>query len=273
MRVEIIVPVINLWEKYTKPAIDSIMDAMIRAKVRNIDCHVLLIDNASTDETITEAPKLESELFHYHKNTQRWGLQKSINFGVTIGYANKADLFFVCNNDIVLHSEAIWRLVERFDKGDVAMVTAQPIDGEMREKHLIPSMISTINVKERESIEESPHPCFSAFMLNRACWEVVGEFDELFAPAYFEDNDYHYRMQLAELPAILLPTAVYYHYGSTTQHFAQENGRVMVNSFMFENNKAAFIKKWGGMPKEEKFYHPYDNSERTIRATKQSPNL
>ncbi len=272
MKVEIIVPVINLWQKYTSPCLDSIFEAMIRAKVHNIDSHILLIDNNSTDETSREASKLESELFHYHKNSDRWGFQRSVNFGMMYAWENKMDFGLVCNNDIVMHPEAIWRLVERFDKGDVAMVTGMPVDGEMKAANLIPSLISTLNAKDKESVEETEHPCFSMIMINKPCWEIVGEFDELFAPAYFEDNDYHYRMQLAGLLAILLPTAMFYHYGSMTQNVGSERGRRIVTSEMFEKNRAAFIEKWGGVPTEEKFQHPYNDEKKSIKSTLQNPS-
>jgi hypothetical protein len=35
---------------------------------------------------------------------------------------------------------------------------------------------------------------WSIFAINRACVDNVGFFDENFFPAYFEDNDYHYRL-------------------------------------------------------------------------------
>jgi hypothetical protein len=78
MKVQIVVPVINLWNKYTKQCVEGFNEAMVRAKGHNIDCQVILIDNASSDQTQAEASKLESELFHYHRNNERWGFQKSV---------------------------------------------------------------------------------------------------------------------------------------------------------------------------------------------------
>lgn len=269
-KIAIVIPCINLWAKYTKPTIDSALEAMVRAKPHDIDCHILLIDNASTDETATEALKMVSELFTYRRNTERWGFQKSVNYGVNEGFKNGADIALVLNNDVILHPEFIWRIGERFEKGDVEMVTGMPVDGEMKQRNMKPSDISFMNAKDKESLDEPPHPCFSAFALNKECWDTVGEFDEVFAPAYFEDNDYHYRIQLAGLLAILHPPAMFYHFGSRTQMEANENGRAMVPSPMFENNRAAYIKKWGGMPSQEKFEHPYNDSSLLITDVKQT---
>src|SRR5579872_6052989 len=257
MKVQIIIPTINLWNKYTKFAIESVQTAMVYAKKHNIDCRLLLIDNASTDETKTEASKMVNELFSHKRNEERWGFQRSINYGITDAFDRLFDISFVCNNDIVLHPEAIWRIVERFQKGDVGMVTCMDIRGEMNEKNIPPLMIESILAKDKESVEESNHPNFSAFAINKECWETVGQFDELFEPAYFEDNDYHYRMKQASINAIVLPTALFYHYGSRTQNESTENGLPLVSGGQFENTKALYAKKWGGVPGSESFLTPY----------------
>ncbi len=272
MKVQIVVPSINLWSRYTKQCIDSLMDAMMRAKAHDIEAHVILIDNASTDETKTEAPKLNGDLFLHQRNEERWGFQKSVNFGVKYGLEHGADFMLVCNNDIIIHPEAIWRLVERFTKEPVGMVSCMDVAGEMQAKNLTPQFIGVLNAQEKETVDEAPHPHFSAFMVSKQCWEAVGEFDEVFAPAYFEDNDYHYRMKLLGVPAIVLPSAMFYHYGSRTQNEASEDGKPIVVSMLFENNRAFYVRKWGGLPGQEKFTHPYGEEAKPITETKQAVN-
>jgi hypothetical protein len=51
------------------------------------------------------------------------------------------------------------------------------------------------------------------FTLGRKTWETVGEFDEAFFPAYFEDNDYIWRMRVA---GILEPRGDYFARGIST---------------------------------------------------------
>lgn len=269
MKVEIIIPTINLWNKYTKQCIDSVFEAMIRAKSHDIDAHIVLVDNASTDQTQAEASKMNSDLFFYQRNDERWGFQKSVNFGVKYGIEHGADLMLVCNNDIILHPEAIWRLVDRFSKGDAGMVTCMDVAGEMREHGIQPLFIGVLNAKDKESVDEAPHPHFSAFMVSKQCWEEVGEFDEVFAPAYFEDNDYHHRMRILGILAVVFPPAMFYHYGSRTQNEASEDGKPIVVSMLFENNRAYYARKWGGQPDHETFDRPYNNPEHTLKVTKQ----
>ena len=271
MKIFVVMPVINLWNFYTKPAIESVNEAMMRAKAHNIDCRFLLIDNASTDETKTEANQMISELFEYKRNEERWGFQRSVNFGINNGFKNGCDVALVLNNDIILHPEAIWRIAERMEKGDACLVSCMDVHGEMFDKKIAPQDIGTLISKEYESMEEVPHPCFSAFAINKECWESIGEFDELFAPAYFEDNDYHYRMKLIGLLAVLYPPAMFYHFGSRTQTNGDENGRTIVSTPMFENNRAFYVKKWGGVPGEEKWEHPYNDLLVPITRVKQTP--
>jgi GT2 family glycosyltransferase len=271
MKIQIVIPTINLWHQYTKDCIQSVQEAMIRAKTHGIDSQIILIDNNSIDETKEEASKMESELFHYHRssNDERWGFQRSVNFGVCYGLEHGAEFILVLNNDIVLHPEVIWRLVERFEKGDVGMVTCMDVRGEMHEKGIAPVDIKNINAVEKEIVDEAPNPNFSAFCVSKDCWEFVGEFDELFYPAYFEDNDYHRRMFLSQVNAIVLPAAMFYHYGSRTQNEGDITGPIVPGP-LFENIRAEYVKKWGGKPGEETFLTPY-NEEKSLTVTKQKP--
>lgn len=269
MKVQIVMPAINLWHRYSKPAIDSINEAMMRAKSHSIDTRLLFIDNASTDDTKVEAGKLVSELFAHQRNETRWGFQRSVNFGVNDAFERGFDIALVVNNDIVLHPEAIWRLAERFNGGDVGMVTCMDVRGEMQERHISPQLIGLLLAMDKVDVPEAPHPNFSAFALDRHTWETVGEFDELFAPAYFEDNDYHYRMKLAGVPAITFPPAMFFHHGSRTQNEASEDGRPIVPSGLFENARGAFVRKWGGVPGQERWQHPYDDATKGITSVVQ----
>lgn len=271
MKIQIVIPTINLWNKYTHAAITSVQEAMVSAKKHNIDCRILLIDNASTDETKVEAGKMVSDLFSHLRNEERWGFQKSVNVGVKDGFERGYDIVLICNNDIILHPEALWRVAERFRKGDVGMVTCMDIRGEIEARIVHPSITAVSNIRavDKENVDEAPNPNFSAFAVNKECWDMVGKFDEVFAPAYFEDNDYHYRMNLAGVKAIVCPPAMFYHYGSRTQNEANENGLPFVSGGEFENARAKFVKKWGGLPGKETFKTPYNDPLKTVKSIKQ----
>ena len=260
-KVQIIIPVINLWEEYSEKALSTISVAMMRAKEHGIDSQILFIDNASTDHTQKEAEKRISKLFIYKRNEERWGFQKSVNYGINYAFENGCEYAFVCNNDILLQKDAIWILAERV-KG---IATCVNISGE-----ITPGYFYDVDPHSKEEVEESPHPDFSAFIISRDCWEKVGEFDEAFAPAYFEDNDYHYRMKLLGIEAVSVPIAIFYHFGSRTQNSAREDNMPMVSHELFEKNRAYMIEKWGSTSAEDiRYKYPFNNIKNSINFTKQ----
>ncbi len=129
-------------------------------------------------------------------------------------------------------------------------------------------MVSCLNVRGEveplniESVtkdcDESEHPDFSGFMINKECWDKVGEFDVGFYPAYFEDNDYHHRIKIAGLKAICYPQAIYYHFGSATTNEAFGPGKKAVTGTDFEKCRAYYNKKWGGLPGSETYKTPFN---------------
>lgn len=89
---------------------------------------------------------------------------------------------------------------------------------------------------------------FSAFALNSAALDRVGYFDENLHPAYYEDNDFARRAELAGV-SIIRPPSSSRHVGSATiygdQSYRDQNHET------FRANKAYYINKWGGQPGEE----------------------
>ncbi len=247
-KIQIIIPCINLWFKYTKPCIDSIKT--------KYDYRILLIDNGSTDETKIEAGKLVSNIFSHHRNEEPWSCAKSWNFGIKDAFERGYEYALVLNNDILLHPEAINKMVERFEKdnNDLAIVSCMDIKGELDK----PMYIFDYMLSNKKDIKESEHPNFSAFMINKESYERIGEFDESFKPAYFEDNDYHYRIKLLKMKAICLPTALFYHFGSATQNEAFD--KPLVGGMKFEMNRNYYISKWGDVPGKETYLKPFNEA-------------
>jgi len=290
-KVQIVMPAINLWKKYTLPAIESVEAAMVYAQKHGIECRFVLVDNASTDETKVEAGKRVGERFSHKRNEDRWGFQRSVNYGVNDAWERGMDYALILNNDVLLHPQAIWRLVEGFENprylflknGGVVMASAEQAEDAPEEEYLTVGMVTAMDVRgettpvgffqmsaeSKADVLPAPHPNFSAFMLDRRTWEEVGEMDELFAPAYFEDNDYHYRMKLLDFVAIVYPPALFYHFGSGTQNEANENKLPIVPGPLFENNRASYARKWGGVPGQEKYEHPYNDFMRDVTSVQQ----
>lgn len=92
-----------------------------------------------------------------------------------------------------------------------------------------------------------------SFILRVDAWKQLGGFDETFFPAYFEDNDWCYRMRLAGMERLntsFLNPVIY----RNSMTIAKEPS--LNNSF--NNNKEYYVKKWGGYVGEETFKTPFN---------------
>lgn len=94
---------------------------------------------------------------------------------------------------------------------------------------------------------------FSCFVLPKVVWDRVGEFDEEFFPAYFEDQDYVYRCKLKKMDIQrLYDLDSIQHFGQTSTLIDPELGKDR------EKCRLRYQKKYGGDPGEEKFVLPFN---------------
>lgn len=100
---------------------------------------------------------------------------------------------------------------------------------------------------------------FASFAISKYTISRIGYFDENFSPAYFEDNDYAYRIKMAGLRFSYTETPVA-HEGSKTQFWkGKGDDERIVSHHQFRINREYYIKKWGGQPGEEKYTSPFNN--------------
>jgi hypothetical protein len=171
----------------------------------------------------------------------------------------KNDFTLVINDDIIFTPWTIDELVRAHMYGPANLIMATGSNIRGKANHM-----KTYNwPKPTEPTEYVPHPDFSCFMIDKFTFTEIGEFDENFTPAYFEDNDYHRRIQLAGFEAYNVSSAPFYHYGSRTQQ--HDPILPVVPGPVFETNKLYFINKWGGEPGKESFTHPYNDPDLTHR--------
>ena len=91
---------------------------------------------------------------------------------------------------------------------------------------------------------------FSFFYLNNEIYQEVGEFDEAFYPAYFEDNDYHMRLKQKGYTLQSIAHVACDHVGSSTlKHYTEQ--QMEQHHRNFRRNQEYYITKWGGLPGQE----------------------
>ena len=94
---------------------------------------------------------------------------------------------------------------------------------------------------------------WSIFILPKSVYEKVGKFDECFYPAYYEDNDYHYRMRLLGMKYLTTTHINPYVYKASMTIEKNPELRKFI-----QDNKDYYEKKWGGLPSKETFKKPFN---------------
>jgi GT2 family glycosyltransferase len=228
MKITVVIPVINLWSQYTENCINSLAKQKLPK-----DCYLefIVIDNGSTDETCSKVEGCSEAGFPIKliKNQRNIGVAASWNLGIK--KAQGSDYIFVVNNDTLFEENCISELVSKLISEDLILVS--------------PS----------EDGQDSTGGNYSAFLIDNKFLETMGEFDEKFYLAYFEDNDMEYRILLDGKKDMKCGKAHFKHFGSKTQN--QRTGGI-VPSPVFERNRNYYIEKWGGLPGQEKFLTPFN---------------
>lgn len=260
-------PVINLWDEYTIHAMES-----IAASKCDVPFEVLIVDQASTDMTVEKAEDFGNRkmpgrvhVLHLVQNVGcAGGWNKGVEWAIEHGFTH----IVVANNDILVGPHAIEGMYKRM-KRDPHVLLCSAVD-VIREVPVPQMVLNEEHDVNKKPDTEAPHPNFSCFMITPETIEKVGWFDEDFFPAYFEDNDYHYRLKLVggKDCAIANTTAVFIHYGSRTQN--QNIGAPIVPGDKFNKNREYFIRKWGGAPTTEKYTLPFNDSTKDATYAKRS---
>lgn len=136
--------------------------------------------------------------------------------------------------------------VEIFKKNDYALIINDDIYLGKQQK----AIQEHIN-KGRVFVRATPDWC--AFLISKEVYEKVGQFDECFFPAYYEDKSYEYRMKLKGVPILKHPDLNPVEYRSSQT--LEKDPQIFEQS---KKNKKLYIQMWGGEPTQEKYKTPYN---------------
>lgn len=160
---------------------------------------------------------------------ENWGVAKSWNWGIKAALTDGAEYVLVLNDDVRLDTpDFIDRLVADLARDAVILTSGRP-------DHVDPA-------------DESRRLAMSAFMCDGRLFHEVGEFDEQFWPAYFEDDDMLHRIQsTGRWRTFFDSDAVFHHWVSST--VAELRGARRTSRMHFKTNRERFFQKWGYYPK------------------------
>ena len=90
--------------------------------------------------------------------------------------------------------------------------------------------------------------------VSKKVFETIGNFDEQFFPAYFEDNDYERRIKMQSDVFVLREPGL----DPTLYRNSMTIKKEPTLNSNFERNKRLYVSKWGGEPHKETFGTPYN---------------
>jgi GT2 family glycosyltransferase len=175
----------------------------------------------------------------------RNNLSRAFNKGIRRALADGCRYVIVMNLDVTLHERTVDALVE------YARAHPEPIVWSAR-------LCETSEEMEKSLSSTKPLPDmhWSFFMVDARLLNEVGEFDEQFDPAYYEDIDMAYRIKLQGLKCEVVPDAPFAHYHMGTFKGEAAGGLSEADlgkkiETIVSNNLTRYITKWGGQPQQE----------------------
>lgn len=183
--------------------------------------NVYILDNGG-NLTVDRKYNFEVHVFKYGINL---GVAGSWNWFID----NIPELRLICNDDLIFREHSLKTFVEN--------------------SH--PEIIS--------SPEGMASNAYSCFIFPNKTLELIGRFDDSISPnyAYFEDNDYAYRLKLKGLSLYIVGNVDISHDHSSTLKAFSETQR-SEHHRKFNKARDNYKRKWGGLPGHEKFITPYN---------------
>ena len=190
---------------------------------QSISTTISIIDNGSTDGTrewLLESP------YEYLIRIGNKGVSSAWNIGLTELFKAGAEHVLVVNNDTVLPPWFYQRLVDF----DTAFVTGVSV-GSMEEIATEPQPTTMMN-----------GPDFSAFLIKKAVFNEVGQFDEEMV-MYCQDLDYHIRAHRIGF-TLFNGHIPFFHKRSSTLNSSPDRERRLIE-MRADADRAVFAEKWG----------------------------
>ena len=236
IQVSIVIPVYNKFE-LTKQCIDSINGAG-----NETSYEIIIADDGSSDETVN--------IENYFSNVKRVKTPKNLGFLLNIKNAipySNGEYVFLMNNDMIPKAKFLDYLYKTITETQkLGVVGAMMLNSDDTIQEVGGSVYcngyTLWNHKGEKNIDlnklyEVDYCSGCGILFSKSDWEKVHGFDEIFAPAYFEDVDLCYKIKYNLNKGIVCqPKAQIYHLCSETY---KESAVALV-----ERNRIKFNNKW-----------------------------
>ncbi len=175
-------------ENWIKKNLSSLLNS-------NYPIDIIIVDNASTDETINIIKEFSAiELI---QNKSNLGFGKANNIGIDIAIKKGADAIFLLNQDTWIFENTISNLAEvLFENSNFGIVS--PMHYSADETTLDENFNTYFNrfnkQEDSESLRSVPFINAAAWLVSKKCFSKTGYFDPIFSH-YGEDRNYCERVK------------------------------------------------------------------------------
>ncbi|MHB8292509.1 MAG: glycosyltransferase family 2 protein, partial [bacterium] len=243
--VSIIIPVYNQWD-YTYMCLKSILE---NTKDNNIPYEITIADDNSSDDTIGSIEKYVKNV-KLIRNKNNLGFLKNCNNAAK--YASGKYILFL-NNDIDVQKDWLKNLLELLENNkSIGMAGPKFIypDGTLLEAGGIIwkdgeswhyGRYDNPDRPEYNYIKEVDYISGACIMIEKKLFDNIGGFDEIYAPAYYEDADLAFEVRKRGYKVVYQPESVVAHYENIT--YKKSNIKNIKNRNKLKNIKEKNINK------------------------------
>ena len=203
-------------ERWINKTIESV-------RLSSITTNIIVVDNASTDNTLKILQSLKLSI-HIEALNRNIGFGKANNIGISIALSNNADYVFLLNQDAYLKPDTIQKLIEAYEKMSstkFGVISPIHLNGNgMRFDYGFFKNITTgggMDFFEDLYFNRALATLYEVNFVNAACWLIpkatllkIGGFDPLFHH-YGEDRNYLNRLHFHGLRVGICPQAEILH--------------------------------------------------------------
>lgn len=253
--VSIVIPAYNQFT-YTYYCLKSIIE-----NSGDVPYEVILADDCSNDLT-TEISKVVDHLVIARTEKNQLFLR---NCNHAAKYVRGKYILFL-NNDTQVQENWLRPLTELMERdGSIGMTGSKLVysDGTLQEAGgIIWKDASGWNYGRNDNalkpeynyVKEADYISGASIMIRRNLWEQLGGFDELFAPAYYEDADLAFQVRAAGYKVVYQPLSVVVHFEGKSNGTDLSSG---VKQYQVENH-VKFRNKWRAVLEKENLPNAQD---------------
>lgn len=233
--------IVLTWNKldFTRKFVTSFLECT------TVPCHLIIIDNASSDGTKDYLEALTRTNTGSHRvevifNKENSGYVGGVNQGIAISQAP-----YVClaNNDLIFTKGWLGEIISIFEK-DSRIGVLNPNNGSEvahEDKRFLASSSDKLKEKYRGMFAEKTFCTGFCMLIRREVIARIGALSDEFAPYFFEDTDYSLKTLKAGYLIGVAKGAFVWHKEHASLDTVKETSREKV----FSRNKKIFQEKWG----------------------------